>query len=297
MNYEETLYALAKDDNNFIVMTAENRAPIRSLPNRLGNQFIDVGIAEQTMIGMAAGLALRGNVVFTHALASFLTMRAFEFIRTDIGIANLPVLMTGFIPGILSEANGATHQAIEDIGLMRLIPNINIFSPSDEADLVLAIPALVRSRMPWYIRYNNRPAKVEKHSEFIIGQSEEFGSGEDIVIFTHGYLFAEAMEAAENLENLGYDVCVVNMRTLKPIDEDAIISHALNADVLCVVEDHFQKGALFTTIAEILTLKNISAKVIPISLNYWHKPTLMKNLLINEKLTGKTISERIISLL
>lgn len=297
LTYEDTLYSLVSNNKNIIVMTAENRAPIRNLPNKIGKKFIDVGIAEQTMIGMAAGLALRGNTVFTHALATFLTMRAFEFIRTDVGIANLPVIMTGFIPGILSEANGPTHQAIEDIGLMRLIPNVHIFSPVDEQDMVNALPELVESRVPWYIRYTNRPSIIEKHSDFKVGKSEEFGSGNDIAILTHGYLFNEIMAAAENLENQGYDVCVVNMRTLHPIDEDVIIRHALNSDVLCVVEDHFVKGGLSTIVSEVLTSKNIAVKVIPIGFNYWYKPTLIKSLLEYEGLTGEAITKRILDLL
>src|SRR5262245_13462283 len=113
--YADALYDLARADERIVVMTAENRAPIRSLPSLLGERFIDTGITEQTMVGMAAGLALRGRIPVIHALAAFLTMRAFEFIRTDVGIANLPVKIVGTVPGVLSEANGPTHQALEDI--------------------------------------------------------------------------------------------------------------------------------------------------------------------------------------
>src|ERR1700754_3351904 len=122
MSYEELLTELALSDDRFIVMTAENRALIRKLPQLLGRRFIDTGITEQTMIGAAAGLALRGRIPVVHALASFLSMRAFEFIRTDAGIPNLPVKLSAFIPGFLSDGNGATHQAVEDISIMRGIP-------------------------------------------------------------------------------------------------------------------------------------------------------------------------------
>ncbi|MFM8743111.1 MAG: transketolase, partial [Cytophagales bacterium] len=117
MNYEQLITELALADERFIIMTAENRALIRNIPNNpaLANRFVDTGITEQTMIGMAAGLALRGRIPVVHALAAFLTMRAFEFIRTDVGIANLRVKLTGFIPGLLSDGNGPTHQAIEDV--------------------------------------------------------------------------------------------------------------------------------------------------------------------------------------
>ena len=115
-------------------MTAENRALVRNIPGRLGNRFIDTGITEQTMIGAAAGLALRGRIPVVHALASFLTMRAFEFVRTDAGIPNLPIKLSSFIPGFLSDGNGPTHQAVEDISLMRGIPNMTVFAPADEQE-------------------------------------------------------------------------------------------------------------------------------------------------------------------
>src|SRR5579864_5499571 len=115
MTYEELLIQLAMEEERIVVMTAENRALVRNAPKALGARFIDTGITEQTMIGMAAGLALRGRIPIVHALAPFLTMRAFEFIRTDVGIARLPVKLVGAVPGFLSEANGPTHQAIEDV--------------------------------------------------------------------------------------------------------------------------------------------------------------------------------------
>src|SRR5271170_1098670 len=124
MSYEEILTELATKDERIVVMTAENRALIRNMPAILKERFIDTGITEQTMIGAAAGLALRGRIPVVHALASFLTMRAFEFIRTDVGIGRLPVKLCGYIPGFLSDANGPTHQAIEDISILRGIPGM-----------------------------------------------------------------------------------------------------------------------------------------------------------------------------
>src|SRR3970040_3153918 len=105
MNYEQRLLELIQNDDRIVVMTAENRAAMRNLASQIGDRFIDVGIAEQTMVGMAAGLALRGRIPVVHALSTFLTMRAFEFIRTDVGIAHLPVKIVGYVPGFLSEAN------------------------------------------------------------------------------------------------------------------------------------------------------------------------------------------------
>src|SRR5262249_39992419 len=141
--YEDALGRLAAGRDDVVVLTAENRAAIGSLARTLGPRFVDFGIAEQTMVAAAAGLALRGRPPVVHALASFLTMRAFEFIRTDVGVPGLPVKLVGYVPGLLSEANGPTHQAIEDVALMRAIPGMRIFCPSDIEELVGALPSIV----------------------------------------------------------------------------------------------------------------------------------------------------------
>src|SRR5665647_2268477 len=117
MNYEQFLLDLLQKDDRYIILTSENRSSMRSLPDVVKERFIDTGIAEQTMVGMSAGLALRGRIPIVHALATFLTMRAFEFIRSDIGIGNLPVKLVGAVAGFFSEANGPTHQAIEDVAI------------------------------------------------------------------------------------------------------------------------------------------------------------------------------------
>src|SRR5262249_56711334 len=143
VTYEERLTEIAESNADVVVMTAENRAAIRNLPGRLGSRFIDVGIAEQTLVGAAAGLALRGRVPVVHALATFLTMRAFEFIRTDVGIAQLPAKLVGALAGFLSEANGPTHQALEDVSLMRGIPGVNVCCPADQQEMVDALSVLV----------------------------------------------------------------------------------------------------------------------------------------------------------
>src|ERR1700685_2429517 len=130
MSYEELLTEITLSDERFVVMTAENRALVRNIPAKLGKRFIDTGITEQTMVGAAAGLALRGRIPVIHALAAFFTMGAFEFVCTESCFPNLPLKLSGFIPGLLSDANGPTHQAIEDISLMRGIPNMTVYAPA-----------------------------------------------------------------------------------------------------------------------------------------------------------------------
>jgi transketolase len=153
LSYEAVLRELAQEDERVVVMTAENRAAIRNLPRCWGQRFIDVGISEQTMIGVAAGLSLRGRRPVCHALATFLTLRAYEFIATDLGIPNLPAVLVGGVPGFLSDANGPTHQAIDDVALMRTIPNVRVVCPADEHELADALPELIAQGSPCYVRH------------------------------------------------------------------------------------------------------------------------------------------------
>jgi transketolase len=294
MTYEELLTATALNDEQVIVMTAENRALVRNLPAVLGKRFIDTGITEQTMIGAAAGLALRNRIPIVHALAAFLTMRSFEFVRTDLGIANLPVKLSGFIPGFLSDANGPTHQAIEDISIMRGIPNVTVFAPADEDDLVKMLPQIWQSPNPAYTRINTRKTGYE-HDPFELGKAEVVSTGTDVTILTYGLMFEQALIAVDILKNEGLSVGLVNMRSLKPIDEQVILQTATTSELVVTLEDHFLTGGLFTIIAEVLLKNHASAKVLPIALNEkWFKPALLPDVLQHTGFTGKQIAEKIL---
>lgn len=294
MTYEELLTAIALNDEQVIVMTAENRALVRNLPAVLGKRFIDTGITEQTMIGAAAGLALRNRIPIVHALAAFLTMRSFEFVRTDLGIANLPVKLSGFIPGFLSDANGPTHQAIEDISIMRGIPNVTVFAPADEDDLVKMLQQIWQSPNPAYTRINTRKTGYE-HEPFELGKAEVVSTGTDVTILTYGLMFEQALIAVDILKNEGLSVGLVNMRSLKPVDEQVILQTAATSELVVTLEDHFLTGGLFTIIAEVLLKNHASAKVLPIALNErWFKPALLPDVLQHTGFTGKQIAEKIL---
>lgn len=294
MNYEELLYRLIKEDERIVILTAENRAAIRNLPDKISDKFIDVGIAEQTMVGMAAGLALRGRIPVVHALATFLTMRAFEFIRTDIGIGDLPVKLIGAVPGFLSDGNGPTHQAIEDISLMRTIPPMNVFCPSDEDDMLLGLKDVLLYPSPFYVRYNNSRPPVEHKKEFRIGKAEVISEGRDIMILTYGILLRQAIEAADILRTEGRSVGIINMRTLKPIDEE-IIKKICRRDILLVtLEDHFITGGLYSILSELLVKYRLRCNVLPIALeNKWFKPAMLAEVLDYEGFSAEKIAGRI----
>lgn len=294
MSYEELLTEVALSDERFIVMTAENRALVRNIPAKLGNRFVDTGITEQTMIGAAAGLALRGRIPVVHALASFLTMRAFEFVRTDAGIPNLPVKLSSFIPGFLSDGNGPTHQAIEDISLMRGIPSMTVFAPADEQDLVGMLPQIWNHPTPSYVRINTRKSDF-KHAPFKLGKAEVVSEGDDVTILTYGLMFEQALIAVDILKNEGLSVGLVNMRSLKPVDEYAILQATRNSKLTVTLEDHFLTGGLYSIVAEVLLKHAMTANVLPFALNEkWFKPSLLPNVLEHEGFTGKQIAEKIL---
>ncbi len=292
-NYEQTLLEMAQADERYVVMTAENRAAIRNLPDLLGDRFIDTGITEQTMVGAAAGLALRGRIPILHALATFITLRAFEFVRSDVGIGNLPVKLVGGVGGFLSDGNGPTHQAIEDVSLMRGIPNMHVFCPADEQELVMAMPAVLSSPHPMYIRHNALKPVVD-HQPFEIGKAEQLSDGSDVAILVYGMLLAQVWEAKHLLEQEGISVRVINVRMPKPIDEEAVLAAARETDLLVTVEDHFQTGGLFSIVSELLALSQETADILPIALNErWFKPATLPRVLEYEGFTGPQLADRI----
>jgi transketolase len=303
--YEAALAALAAVRPDLVVMTAENRAAIRNLPPLLGPRFVDVGICEQTMIGAAAGLALRGRTPVVHALSTFLVMRAFEFIRTDVGIGNLPVKLIGAVPGFLSDGNGPTHQALEDVALMRGIPHMQVICPADEEELIAALPAIVDSRAPCYVRYNAMRPAVAHTTPFEIGRAEllapgdagaDGSAGAGVTLLTYGFLLREVAEARRLLEERGVPAALINLRTLKPLDEAAVLAAARRSRLLVAVEDHFQTGGLYSILAELLVGRGLPCRLHSISLGErWFKPALLADVLAHEGFTGEAIAAKVLA--
>ena len=296
MSYGALLAELALADERIVVLTAENRAAIRDLPPRLGERFIDVGIAEQTMIGLGAGLALRGRIPVMHALAAFLTMRAYEFIRTDLGVAGLPGKLVGGVAGVLSEANGPTHQAIEDVALMRTIPRMSVFCPADTRELCAALPAILAEPGPAYIRHIDRAPMLPHAPPFAIGRAHVVTHGDDVALVTYGAMLRECLDAAVLLESAGFAVHLVDMRTLAPVDERALLDAARGTRLLVTVEDHVAGGGLATIAAETLAAHGVPARLLPIHLGRsWFTPTLLPGVLRSAGLTGEQIAQRVLA--
>lgn len=312
--YETTLRALADADPRVVVLTAENRAAIRGLPAVLGDRFIDFGICEQTMVGAAAGLALRGRIPVVHALATFLTLRAYEFIRTDVGIAGLPVKLIGAVPGFLSDGNGPTHQAIEDLAVMRAIPGMQVFWPADERELCEGLPAVLASPAPCYVRLNTRPRSpamlanaVERQlalpgepgqgpapAPFALGRAEVLTGGDDLAVLGAGFLMSNVLEACTALRAAaGVRARAINLRTPAPLDEAAVVEAARACGLLVTVEDHLLVGGIYQTVCEVLVRHRISVPVVPIGLEgRWFKPGRLPEVLDHEGFTPVRLADR-----
>jgi len=298
MSYEQLIIDTLTKDERYVIMTAENRALLRNIPQNLRPRFIDTGITEQCMIGAAAGLALRGRVPIVHALAAFLTLRAFEFIRTDIGISGLPVKLSGSVSGFLSDGNGPTHQAIEDVSLMRGIPGMQVFCPADEEDMLTMLPHIWGSSHPSYLRVNTLKSVYNHSKDFTIGKAEVVSEGRDITFLVYGMLFANVYKAKELLEQQGYSVGLVNIRSLKPIDEEVIKNVVQNSNLVITVEDHFQTGGLYSIVAELLLRNGITGNVQPFALNErWFRPARLNETLEYEGFTPEKLASRALSLL
>jgi len=215
---------------------------------------------------------------------------------TDLGIGNLPVKLVGAVPGFLSDGNGPTHQAIEDIAILRSVPPLKIFCPADHDELVTALPDIVRDPSPWYIRYNTRPAVVEHSRSFEIGKAEVLSQGDQVAILVYGMLFQEAWEAKHLLEARGVGVKLVNLRTVKPLDAAAVLDALRTTKLTVTLEDHFLTGGLFSIVSELCLRTRIAPRVMPIALeDRWFKPGRLDEVMEIEGFTGPQIATRILA--
>ncbi len=246
---------LAKEHKDLIVVTSDvsTSAGLDRFRKTLPNQYIDVGIAEQNMMGIAAGLASENFQVITTTFTPFQTARCCEQIKVNLGYMKNKVCMVGLASGLALGTLGYSHCSIEDIGMLRSIPNINIISPADGLETVKSLQAALISKNSCYIRLtgtaNNKIINNNDY-DFKIGKSIKLKDGEDITIFCNGAIIGECLKASELFDEKGLSCKVVNMHTIKPIDEEAIVN-SLNSKIIITVEEHNIIGGLGSAVSEI----------------------------------------------
>lgn len=258
--YGDILVKLGSQNSDIVVLDADlsKSTMTAGFKKNYPDRFFNMGIAEQNMYGVAAGLALSGKTVFASTFAMFAAGRAYEIVRNSIGYTRANVKICATHAGITVGEDGGSHQAIEDIALMRVIPGMTVISPSDAVSAEKLIEQAAAIDGPFYIRLGRSGVPViynENNNEIKIGKATFLREGKDVTVIAAGIMVEKALEAAEILRGKGIDATVLDMHTIKPIDEKAVIDAAKNTGNIVVCEEHSVIGGLYGAVAEIVVNK------------------------------------------
>ena len=259
-SYGEELVKLGAEHEEIVVLDADLAEATRSgeFQKAFPDRFIDCGIAEENMMGVAAGLAAAGKVPFASSFAMFAVGRAYEQIRNSIGYPHLNVKIGASHAGISVGEDGATHQCIEDIALMRMIPGMVVINPSDYIEAKAAVRAAYEHDGPVYMRFGRLAVPVlntDPDYKFELGKGVVLREGKDLTIIASGLPVYNCLEAAERLAQDGIDAQVINIHTIKPIDEDLIVEAAKATGKIVTVEEHSVIGGLGSAVCDVLAEK------------------------------------------
>jgi len=289
---------MAKEHDDFYAISADlcTSSGLDRFREAYPERFINLGIAEQNMIGVAAGLAKDGTPVFVTSFAPFISMRASEQIRMNLGYMQLNVKTVGLGSGLIMAYLGNSHYGLEDVAIMRAIPNMTVVSPADCTAIVKAVEAVRAYNGPVYLRLTggpNNPVVYKENFDFVIGKANVLAQGEDVAIIAAGTMVHQSLQAAEILKEQGITATVIDMHTIKPLDVEAI-NNVLKYKLLVTVEEHTVIGGLGSAIAEyIAPIKEKSAHLI-IGINDCFPHTGEYNYLLEQcGLTAKRIADRI----
>ena len=256
-SYGEALAQLGKENENIVVFDADLASATKTdlFAKEFPNRFFDMGIAEQNMISTAAGMATCGKISYASTFAVFAAGRAYDQIRNSVCYPNLNVKICATHAGITVGEDGATHQMIEDISLMRTLPNMTVISTSDDIQTKWVVKEISKIDGPVYLRLSRlaTPIIYDERHKFEIGKAVQIGNGTDGTIFATGVTVSEALKAQEELKNNGIDVRVIDIHTIKPIDKEIIVKCAKETKKLISIEDHNVIGGLGSAISEVLT--------------------------------------------
>ena len=255
--YGETLLALAAERDDFVVLTADLMfaTGMDAFGAAYPDRMINLGIAEQNMTGVAAGLALSGKLPVVCGYAAFTTLRAVEQAKLDVAYNGVKVILTGQSAGLSYGVGGPTHQSCEDVAIMRTIPGMIVLVPADPVQVDACLRAALDHpvQAPIYIRLGRGPAWViDGPADFQIGKAQMLRDGRDLTLVANGAMVVEAVLAADALAELGVAVRVLNMHTVKPLDTGALLSAALDTPAMIVIEEHSVIGGLGAAVLEAL---------------------------------------------
>jgi transketolase len=251
-----TLLEMGAADRNLLVVTSDSRGSGKLVPfaEALPDQVVEVGIAEQTLVGVAAGLASAGKTVFAVSPACFLTARGLEQIKNDVAYSDNPVNLIGISAGVSYGALGSTHHSLHDFAVLRAIHNISIVAPADNFETREAVRAAAASDSPIYIRFGKQPMPHlhDPDTKFEIGRAITLFTGSDVTFVASGETVVQAVTARELLHKEGVSCGVISMHTVKPLDVEAVLKAARGSRALITVEEHSVHGGLGGACAELL---------------------------------------------
>jgi transketolase len=250
-----TLFELAKQDSRIVFITGDlGFGVVEPFMEQLPKQFVNAGVAEQNMTGMAAGMALSGKIAFTYSIANFPTLRCLEHIRNDICYhdANVNVVSVG--GGFAYGSMGATHHATEDLGVMRMLPNMVVVAPGDPVETEAATRAIVDYPGPCYLRLGKagEPVVHQGSIDFRLGKAIRLRDGEDVTLISTGGMLQTTVGVADKLAVAGINARVLSMHTLKPLDDEAVMAAARETRAILTIEEHSIIGGLGSAVAELL---------------------------------------------
>ena len=270
-SYGEALAKLGEENENVVVLDADLSSATKTsiFAKKFPDRFFDIGIAEQDMMGTAAGLSTFGKIPYASTFAVFASGRSYDQVRNTIAHTNANVKICATHAGITVGEDGATHQMLEDIGMMRMLPNMRVISPSDDVQTKWVIKEVSKIQGPFYIRLCRLATPIIYDEEFVkennikfeIGKGIQIGNGTEASIIATGVTVQEALKAKENLEKEGINIRVIDMHTIKPIDKELIIKCAKETKKIITIEDHSIYGGLGSSVCEVLS-ENYPAKVI-----------------------------------
>jgi transketolase len=265
--FGEGIHELAKQNSEVVVLTADLAGSFKLGPfiKEFPDRFIEVGIAEANMIGIAAGLTIGGKIPYTTTFANFSTGRVYDQIRQSVAYSDKNVKICASHAGLTLGEDGATHQILEDIGLMKMLPGMTVVVPCDFNQTKAATKAIADYQGPVYLRFG-RPKwpnfTKEDGSDFVIGKAQKLSDGKDISIFACGHLVWKAIEAGKLLEAEGISVEVINLHTIKPLDVDAIVASISKTGCAVTAEEHNVIGGMGDAVAQ------VAAKHCPVPIEY-----------------------------
>ncbi len=269
-SYGEALAELGSENENVVVLDADLSGATKTsvFAKKFPDRFFDVGIAEQDLMGTATGMATFGKIPYVSTFAVFAAGRAYDQVRNTIAHTNSNVKICATHAGITVGEDGATHQMLEDIGMMKAIPNMTVICPSDDTQTKWIIKEISKIDGPVYVRLSRlaTPVIYEEDNQFEIGKGVQIGNGTDATIIATGVTVAEALKAQEILKGKGIDVRVVDMNTIKPIDKELIIKCAKETKRIITIEDHSTIGGLGSSVCDVLS-ENYPTKVEKMGIN------------------------------